>query len=123
AEQHRCRSAGAIAGPAYSTGFAAASGALPVVVENLFHFSDDFPLANDDAHLPALVQLELAQALAADERAPPVAHDRAHVQPQAAQLLHLEPGLRPFLLEPTDDPDAHAARRLLFEQRQHLVIR
>src|ERR1051325_5097926 len=103
---------GAIAGPEYSAGFFAANGPLPVGVENLFHFADDFPVANDNADLTTLVQLELPQALAADERAASVAHHRAHVQPPAAQLLHLrEAELFPLLLEAADDADAHAARR------------
>ena len=40
-------------------------------------------LADDDADLAPAVQLQLAQALAADERRGAVADDGAHVQPQA----------------------------------------
>ncbi len=47
-------------------------------------------VGDDDADLAAAVELQLAQALAADERRRAVAHDGAHVQPQVGQLARLD---------------------------------
>ena len=63
-------------------------------------------VADDDADLAAAVELQLAQALAADERGRAVADDRPHVQAQAGSLRASTPATP--LLDLADDPDLDA---------------
>jgi len=73
-------------------------GEHPVAPERFFDRADDLGVSDDQAHLAPLVELELPQALTADERAPPVAHDRAHMEPPR-ELARVESGILPFLFE------------------------
>jgi hypothetical protein len=68
-------------------------GERPVLLEDGGDPLHRLRVADDDADLAAGVELELAQALAADERAHAVAHDGADVQtPWTGKLLRLEAG-------------------------------
>jgi len=62
----------------------------PVRLEHRLHLRRDPAIAHDDPDFPPPIEFGAAQALAADERLDPVAHDCAHVQPQVLQLLHPE---------------------------------
>src|SRR5262245_55143604 len=53
----------------------------PVLLEHGNHLADDLRIVDNDANLPAFLELQLAEALAADERARAVADDGPHVQP------------------------------------------
>ena len=82
----------------FSSGLARSAAAWP----SLFRQSDSntawifFAIrafGDDDADLAPAVQLQLAQALAADEGRGAVADDGAHVQPQLASLRTLMPAI------------------------------
>ena len=68
--------------------------------------SPDPAVVHDDADLAPAVELELAQALAADERRRAVADDGADVQAQARSFARLDAARR--LVEPADDADLDA---------------
>src|SRR5579863_2152394 len=62
----------------------------PVALERLDQAAHDFVIAENDAHFAPGVQLNLTQALTADERQPAVADHGARMEPQPRKLRHLE---------------------------------
>src|SRR5581483_11341754 len=97
-------------------GLPARIGLGPILLEDALHLPDDSLVVDDDADLAALLELELPQALTADERAPAVADDRADVQPLAGIFFDGELVLVFLRSELADDPDVDAGFGALREQ-------
>ena len=62
----------------------------PVTFEDGLHPSNDGRIADDDADFAAVIERDLSETLAADERVLSVADDRPHVQTETGKLPHRE---------------------------------
>jgi len=95
-------------------------GERPIRLEHRCDPPCDLRVADDDADLASGVELDLAHALAADERAHAVADDRAHVQPSSGKLLHLE--VAAALAHAPEDAHVDAGFRALLEEIDHRAV-
>src|SRR5687768_13867106 len=93
----------------------------PVAPEDALTLLDDRGGARDQADLAALVEVQLAQALAADEGPAAVAHDRANVE-AAGKRPGVEGRSLPLLLELAQNSHLHALRCQLLQQSDYRVV-
>jgi hypothetical protein len=95
-------------------------GERPVLLEDGRDPLHHLAVADDHAHLAPGVELELAQALAADEGAIAVAHDHPDVQALPRILLRLQPGAS--LGELAENTDVDSGLRALLQQRDDRAV-
>jgi hypothetical protein len=91
----------------------------PIGLEDGPHRVDHLGIDNNHADFAALLELEPAEALAADERARAIAHDRADVEPPARKLLGLD---TPLGFHPSDHLDVHTRLLPIDEDAENGVV-